>query len=43
MQANYLKKAKPVLEADVKALRHTVEEIIDTVHKDGDAGPCPLR
>ena len=37
MPANYLKKAKPVLEADVKALRHTVEEIIDTVHKDGDA------
>jgi histidinol dehydrogenase len=37
MQANYLKKAKPVLEADVKALRHAVEEIIDTVRKDGDA------
>jgi histidinol dehydrogenase len=37
MPVNYLKKAKPVLEADVKALRHAVEEIIDTVRKDGDA------
>ena len=36
MQATYLKKAKPVLEADVKALRQGVEEIIDTVRKDGD-------
>jgi hypothetical protein len=37
MKVNYLKKAKPVREADVKALRQGVEEIIDTVRKDGDA------
>ena len=37
MQTTYLKKAKPVLDADVKALRQGVEEIIDTVRKDGDA------
>jgi histidinol dehydrogenase/sulfopropanediol 3-dehydrogenase len=36
MQTTYLKKAKPVQEADVKALRQGVEEIIDTVRKDGD-------
>ena len=36
MKVNYLKKAKPVLEADVKALRQGVEEIIDRVRKDGD-------
>ena len=36
MQTTYLKKAKPVLEADVKALRQGVEKIIDTVRKDGD-------
>jgi len=37
MHANYLKKAKPVLEADVKALRQAVEEIIDSVRREGDA------
>ena len=36
MPTNYLKKAKPVMEADIKALRQGVEEIIDAVRKDGD-------
>ena len=33
MQTTYLKKARPVLEADVKALRQGVEGIIDAVRK----------
>lgn len=37
MQIKELKKAKPVLEADVKALRQGVEEILERVHKEGDA------
>jgi len=32
-----LKKAKPVLEADLKALRQGVEEILERVRKEGDA------
>jgi sulfopropanediol 3-dehydrogenase len=37
MQIRELKKAKPVLEADVKALRQGVEEILERVRKEGDA------
>ncbi len=37
MQTKELKKAKPVLEADVKALRQGVEEILERVRKEGDA------
>ena len=37
METKYLKKAKPVLEADLKALRQSVEDIIDRVRQDGDA------
>ena len=37
MQIKELKKAKPVLEADVKALRQGVEEILERVRKEGDA------
>ncbi len=36
METKYLKKAKPVLEADLKALRQSVEDIIDRVRQDGD-------
>jgi histidinol dehydrogenase/sulfopropanediol 3-dehydrogenase len=36
MQIEYLKKAKPVEAADVKALRQSVEEIIESVKADGD-------
>jgi sulfopropanediol 3-dehydrogenase len=37
MQIKELKKAKPVLEADVKVLRQGVEEILERVRKEGDA------
>ncbi|MGD2126091.1 MAG: histidinol dehydrogenase [Desulfobacteraceae bacterium] len=37
MQIKELKKAKPVLEADVKALRQSVEEILERVRKEQDA------
>ena len=37
MQIKVLKKAKPVLEADVKALRQGVEDILERVRKEGDA------
>ncbi len=37
MQIKELKKAKPVLEADVKALRQGVEEILERVRREGDA------
>jgi len=37
MQIKALKEAKPVLEADVKALRQGVEEILERVRRDGDA------
>jgi histidinol dehydrogenase/sulfopropanediol 3-dehydrogenase len=37
MQIKELKKAKPVIEADVKALRQSVEEILERVRKEGDA------
>jgi sulfopropanediol 3-dehydrogenase len=36
MQIKELKKAKPVLEADVKVLRQGVEEILERVRKEGD-------
>ena len=36
MQPRYLKKATPVLDADLKALRQSVEDIIDRVRKEGD-------
>jgi len=37
MQAKFLKKAKPVTAADVKALRKSVEKILDRVREQGDA------
>jgi histidinol dehydrogenase/sulfopropanediol 3-dehydrogenase len=37
MQIKALKEAKPVLEADVKALRQGVEEILERVRREGDA------
>jgi histidinol dehydrogenase len=37
MQMKALKKAKPVTSADVKALRKSVEEILDRVREQGDA------
>ena len=36
MGAKFLKKAKPVLEEDVKALRQSVEDILERVRKEGD-------
>ncbi len=36
MQIKALKEAKPVLEADVKALRQGVEEILERVRREGD-------
>jgi len=37
MQTKFLKQAKPVTAADVKALRKSVEEILDRVREQGDA------
>ena len=37
MKIKALKEAKPVLEADVKALRQGVEEILERVRREGDA------
>jgi len=37
MEVKYVKRAEPVLAEDVKALRETVEAIIDKVRQDGDA------
>ncbi|MBW1773759.1 MAG: histidinol dehydrogenase, partial [Deltaproteobacteria bacterium] len=36
MGAKFLKKAKPVLEEDVKTLRQSVEDILERVRKEGD-------
>jgi hypothetical protein len=43
MQIKALKEAKPVLEADVKALRQGVEDILERVRREGRVLTLPSR